>query len=278
MGERDQLAATERPNARSVRLDRLPTADVLALILDEDMRVAGAVAEALPALERATEALVGSLSSGGRWLNVGAGTSGRLGILDAVELPPTFGLPAGRVVGVLAGGSAAIEHAVEGAEDDAEAGAQALRDQRLAPGDSVIGISASGRTPFALGALRYAGSVGATTLAITCDADSPLARCVEIPIAIDVGPEVLTGSTRMKGGLAQKMVLHALSTTTMVRLGRVRGNLMSEIQIVNAKLWERAVRIVSDVAGVSAEAAREALEAERGSVSAALARLGAPDR
>jgi N-acetylmuramic acid 6-phosphate etherase len=274
----DSMPLTEQINPRTTNLDRLPLRTVLERILDEDAGVAAAVRARLSELEAAAELLSECLAQGGRWFNVGSGTSGRLGVLDAVELPPTFGLESDRVQSILAGGSAALERAVEGAEDDFEGGGSALRARSVGPGDVVVAISASGRTPFVLGAVEAARELGARTIAVTCDPDSPLAAGVDIPIAAAVGPEVISGSTRMKGGLAQKMILHSLSTSVMVRLGRVRGNLMAELQLVNAKLRERAVRVISRLAGVSAAEAAEALEEAGGSVRAALEKLGVPRR
>ncbi len=269
---------TERVNPRTTGLDRMTPADVLALVLDEDATVAAAVRAALPALERAADALHRTLAGSGRWFNVGAGTSGRIGLLDAVELPPTFGIEPERVQAILAGGADALASAVEGAEDDPEAGRLELERRGLSARDAVVGLSASGRTPFALGAVEHARALGARTICVTCAPDSPLARAAELPIAIEVGPEVIAGSTRLKGGLAEKMVLHALSTTVMVRLGRVRGNLMAELRGGSAKLRERALRIVMRLGKLPRDEAERALDAAGGSVAAALARLGVPQR
>lgn len=271
-------AITEQVNPRTTGLDRMPSSEVLALVLDEDATVAAAVRAVLPALERAVEVLHQTLAGGGRWFNVGAGTSGRIGMLDAVELPPTFGIEPERVQAVLAGGPAALESAVEGAEDDRDAGRRELERRGLSPRDAVIGLSASGRTPFAIGAVEYARSLGAHTLCVTCAPDSPLARAAELPIVVAVGPEVIAGSTRLKGGLAEKMVLHALSTTVMVRLGRVRGNLMAELRGGSNKLRERALRIVMRLGKLSRDEAERALDAADGSAAAALEALRVPVR
>lgn len=254
-------------------LDQRSTLEVLQAIHAEDGRALRAVTEVLPDVERAVDALVLSLQGGGRWFNVGAGTSGRLGVLDAAEIPPTFGYPPDRVQGVIAGGSRALIRAVEGAEDVAEDAGKLLRERDLVPGDAVVALSASGRTPFALGALEAARELGARRIAITCDPGSPLARAAEIAIAPRVGPEVIAGSTRMKGGLAQKMVLHLLSTTTMVRLGRVEGNLMTNLNPASSKLRRRAVGIVMKLAQTDEQTAEQALEASGGSVPDALTRL-----
>jgi N-acetylmuramic acid 6-phosphate etherase len=265
---------TESSNPRTRDLDRLPIGELVARIVDEDARVPQAVRAALPQLEQACEALVETLERGGRWINLGAGTSGRIGALDAAEIPPTFGLEPERVQALIAGGPAALVGPVEGAEDDVGAAVRDLRRLDLSSRDALIALSASGRTPYALAGLEHARAVGARALAITCVPDSPLAKRAEIAIVAVVGPEVLTGSTRMKGGLAQKMILHTLSTAVMVRLGRVQGNLMTGLRAVNAKLQERGVRILCELARVSADEAERALDAAGGSVEQALEELG----
>jgi N-acetylmuramic acid 6-phosphate etherase len=226
----------------------------------------------LPDIARAVEVLVCVLAGGGTWFNVGAGTSGRMGALDAAEIPPTFGLPAGRVQAVIAGGERALVRAVEGAEDQPEAAAFELRERGLASGDAVVAISASGCTPYTLGSLVAAHEVGARTIALTCDPGSPLAEAAEVAICTVVGPEVIAGSTRMKGGLAQKMVLHLLSTTVMVKLGYVSGNLMTHLAPASEKLRRRAQRIVMTLAGVDAERAAQLLSECDGDVAAAVRR------
>jgi N-acetylmuramic acid 6-phosphate etherase len=265
---------TETANPRTRDLDRLPIAELVARIVEEDARVPLAVRAALPELERACEALVETLERGGRWINLGAGTSGRIGALDAAEIPPTFGLEPDRVQALVAGGPAALVGPVEGAEDDVGAAVRDLRKLGLGSRDALVALSASGRTPYALAGLEHARAVGAHALAITCVPDSPLATRAEIAIVAVVGPEVITGSTRMKGGLAQKMILHTLSTAVMVRLGRVQGNLMTGLRAVNTKLQERGVRILCELARVSAEDAERALDAAGGSVEQALEELG----
>jgi N-acetylmuramic acid 6-phosphate etherase len=266
-------AVTEAPNPRTLDLDRLPIAELVGRILDEDARVAAAVRETRPSLERACEALVEALEGGGRWINLGAGTSGRIGALDAAEIPPTFGLEPDRVQAVIAGGAPALVGAVEGAEDDVGAAVRDLSKLGLSRGDALVALSASGRTPYALAGLEHARRVGARSIAITCAPDSPLAARAEIAIVAMVGPEVIAGSTRMKGGLAQKMVLHLLSTTVMVRLGRVEGNLMTNLVPASRKLERRALRILVTLGGTSEEHARRALAECRGSLSDALERL-----
>lgn len=251
-------------------LDRRPVADVLRLIHDEDANAHAAVGRVLPCIAEAVEVLATVIGGGGRWFNVGAGTSGRLGVLDASEMPPTYGIPPRTVQGLIAGGDRALRHAVEGAEDDPKSAVFELQERGLTLGDAVVAISASGRTPFALGGLDAAHEVGARTIAITCDPHSPLAEAAEISIAPVVGPEVVAGSTRMKGGLAQKMVLSLLSTAVMVRLGKVRGNLMTHVNPVSSKLRGRAVRIVMSLANVEKLEARRLLRESDGSVEAAL--------
>jgi N-acetylmuramic acid 6-phosphate etherase len=254
-------------------LDQRSAREILEAIHREDLRAAEAVGKVLGEVERAASILALCLQGGGRWFNVGAGTSGRIGVLDASEIPPTFGYPPERVQGIIAGGDAALRCAVEGAEDDAAAARRALRERELMPGDAVVALSASGRTPFALAALEEAREVGARRIAVTCDPEAPLAAAAEVAIAPAVGPEVIAGSTRMKGGLAQKMVLHLLSTTVMVRLGRVEGNLMTNLVPASRKLERRALRILMTLGGATEERARRALAEARGSVSDALERL-----
>ncbi len=227
----------------------------------------------LPSVGAAVEVLVGVLRAGGRLFYVGAGTSGRMGLLDAAELPPTFGIDPERVQGVLAGGVAALERAVEGAEDRGGDAAAELRRRGLGAGDAVLAISASGRTPFAVSGLREARRAGAAALALTCDPRSPLAREADLAISVEVGPEVIAGSTRMKGGLAQKMVLHLLSTATMVRLGRVHGNRMAHLRPVSAKLRRRAREIVALAGGIPGEEAARLLADHGGDVPRVLALL-----
>jgi N-acetylmuramic acid 6-phosphate etherase len=269
---------TESINPRTTDLDRLPTGIILDRILAEDALVPDAVRAAHPQLERAADLLVRTLQEGGRWFNVGAGTSGRIGVLDAAELPPTFGLEPDRVQAVLAGEPEALRRAVEGVEDDTEAARATLAERGLRPCDAVLGISASGLTPFVVRALEYAREVEATTIAVTCNPDSAAATLADVPIVVVVGPEAIAGSTRMKCGLAQKMVLHALSTTVMVRLGRVRGNLMTEARAVSEKLRARGVRILARLGKLSEAEATRLLEAAHGSVGDALEQLGVPRR
>lgn len=261
---------TEAVHARTRDLDRRSVGEIVEAIHAEDRAALDAVGVVLPVIVEAVDVLTCVLGGGGRWFNVGAGTSGRLGALDAAEIPPTFGLPAGRVQAVIAGGARALSRAVEGAEDDADAGAWELRERGLRSGDAVLAISASGWTPFTLGSLEAAHQAGARTLALTCDPRSPLAEGAEIAIVPEVGPEVIAGSTRMKGGLAQKAVLNMLSTATMVKLGYVSGNLMTHLAPASDKLRRRAEWIVMELAGVGREEAVRLLEETGGDAHTAV--------
>jgi N-acetylmuramic acid 6-phosphate etherase len=240
----DEHSPTEAIHEATRDLDRWSVERILRVIHAEDANAHAAVAAVLPQIAEAVEVLVVTLAGGGTWFSVGAGTSGRIGALDAAEIPPTFGLPPHRVQAVIAGGERALWQAVEGAEDHPERAVWELRERGLSAGDAVLAISASGRTPFTLGSLEAAHEVGARSIGLTCNPHSPLAEAAELAIVPEVGPEVIAGSTRMKGGLAQKMVLHLLSTTTMVQLGHVSGNLMSSLNPASEKLWDRAVRII----------------------------------
>ncbi len=254
-------------------IDRWSAERIVQAIHGEDGRAWEAVGAVLPRVAEAAEVLAIALAGGGRWFNVGAGTSGRIGALDAAEIPPTFGLPAHRVQAVVAGGDAALVRAIEGAEDNPERAVFALRERGLCAGDVVVAISASGRTPFTLGGLDAAHEVGARTVGITCNPGSLLAEGAEIAIVPVVGPEVIAGSTRMKGGLAQKMVLNMLSTTVMIRLGYVEGNLMSHLSTASEKLRGRGLRIVMAVSGLDREAAEKLLAECEGSVYEATRRI-----
>ncbi len=270
MPRKPEKLPTEATLEAARDLDRLSNGDVLSLIHEQDGCAHQAVGRCLPEMEEAVEVLATALAGGGRWFNVGAGTSGRLGVLDASEIPPTYGMSPRVVQAVIAGGERALRHPVEGAEDDAGAAAFELAERGLRAGDVVVGISASGRTPYVIGAMEAAHEVGARRIVITCDRNSRLAEHGEIAIVPEVGPEVVAGSTRMKGGLAQKMVLAALSTAVMVRLGKVRGNLMTHVTPVSNKLRGRAVRIVMEIAGVDRDCARALLRENEGSVERAL--------
>lgn len=264
---------TEAALERSRALDEMSAEEMLRLIHSEDGNAHAAVGRVIPSMAEAVEVLACALQGGGRWFNVGAGTSGRIGVLDASELPPTYGVSPRRVQALIAGGDRALRSAVEGAEDDPQAGAFEIEERGVGLGDVVVGISASGTTPYVLGALEAVTKLGARTIGITCDPDSPLAEVVEIAIVPEVGPEVVTGSTRMKGGLAQKMILAALSTAVMVRMGRVRGHHMTHVSPVSSKLRERAVRILTELGGVDTTRAQDLLRQTEGSVEQALALL-----
>ncbi|HIF96538.1 MAG TPA: N-acetylmuramic acid 6-phosphate etherase [Myxococcales bacterium] len=270
MSEKPEKLPTEAILEVARNLDRRTTSEVLTLIHQQDACAHAAVGRCLPEMEEAVELLATAISGGGRWFNVGAGTSGRLGVLDASEIPPTYGMSPQIVQAVIAGGDRALRHPVEGAEDDPRAAASELGARGLAAGDVVVGISASGRTPFVIGAMEAARSAGARSIAITCDENSLLAEYGEIAIVPEVGPEVVAGSTRMKGGLAQKMVLAALSTAVMVKLGKVRGNFMTHVTPVSNKLRGRAERIVMEITGVDRARARDLLSESDGSVERAL--------
>jgi N-acetylmuramic acid 6-phosphate etherase len=260
---------TEQRNARSARLDELPTRELVKLMNDEDALVAPAVGRELDAIARAIDAAVERMRGGGRLVHVGAGTSGRLGVLDAAECPPTFGTPHEQVVALIAGGDRAVTRAVEGAEDRRELALEDLARLALQAKDVLVGISASGRTPYVLAAIERAKVLGALTVGVSCTPDSPLATAAAIAITPVAGPEVVTGSTRLKAGTATKLVLNMLSTGAMVRLGRVRGNLMVDLMPTSAKLEQRAAAILAELAGVDETRARR-LVADHGSVRAAL--------
>ncbi|MFZ4793904.1 MAG: N-acetylmuramic acid 6-phosphate etherase [Blastocatellia bacterium] len=255
------MNTTEQLNPRTEGIDQLPTLEALRIINEEDRQVALAVERVLPAVAQAVDATAARLAAGGRLIYVGTGTSGRLGILDASECPPTFGVPPELVQGIIAGGYEACYRSVEASEDDREAGGRDLQARSVSALDVVVGIAASGRTPYTIGAVTYARQIGALTIAVTCNEGTDLARAVEIPIEPVVGPEVIAGSTRLKSGTAQKLVLNMLSTMTMVRLGYVTGNRMTNMQPRNIKLRHRAIGIVSAECGLDEEGARQVLEA-----------------
>jgi N-acetylmuramic acid 6-phosphate etherase len=267
------LAITEQENPRSRDIASMSIADAVALVNDEDARVAEAVRLTLPDVARAIEGIVGRLERGGRLLHVGTGTSGRLGVLDASECPPTFGVSPELVQGVIAGGYDACHKAVEASEDDREAGGRDLERRGLASSDAVVGIAASGRTPYTIGAVEHARARGAFTVAVTCVPGSAITRAVDVAIVPVVGPEVLAGSTRMKAGTAQKLVLNMLSTVTMIRLGYVTGNRMTNMRARNSKLQARSVRIVRAETGVDDAAAEAALQQVGGDLPSAIVML-----
>ena len=261
---------TEQLNPASAGLDALSTEEVLRIINAEDRKVAAAVEREIPTIARGVDAIVAAFERGGRLFYVGAGTSGRLGVLDASEIPPTFSAPAGMVQGIIAGGEAALSRATETTEDDPGIGARDLASAGFAGRDVLVGIAASGRTPYVIGAIAEARRLGAATIGISCTPESELARAVDIAITPLVGPEVVAGSTRMKAGTAQKLVLNMLSTGAFVRLGFVYGNLMVNVQPKNRKLTDRARRIIAQAAGVSSARAGELLAQAGDNVRAAI--------
>jgi len=267
---------TEQPNQASSHIDALPTAAILAVINQEDQKVAPAVAAEIPKIVAAVDRIVESVRSGGRLFYIGAGTSGRLGVLDAAECPPTFHVAPDLIQGILAGGEAALARATEASEDNPEEGRRDLAAHGFSSKDVLVGIAASGRTPYVLGAVEEAERVSALTIGISCTPDSPLSRLAHIAITPLPGPEVIAGSTRMKAGTATKLVLNMISTAVMIRLGYVYGNRMVNVQPRNTKLRDRATRIISESADLSYERAGQLLvqAGDRVTVAIVMARLG----
>lgn len=263
-------ARTEARNPRAAGLGAFSTRQILELMNDEDVVAVAAVRAALPQVERAVDVIVAALGSGGRLRYVGAGTSGRLGVLDASEWPPTFGVEPDVARGIMAGGDEALRESVEGVEDDPVAGDRDARGE-VRRGDVLVGISASGRAPYVLAALAAARDIGAATVAVTCDPGAPIVNAAEVAIAVDVGPEVLAGSSRLKAGTATKLVLNMLSTVSMIRLGHTRDDLMADLRAANAKLRERAIGIVAAETGASPEEARARLERAQWDIRKAIA-------
>lgn len=266
----EAIPLTEQENPRTAQISSFPTEEVLRLMNEEDARVPEAVTRVLPEITKAVDGIVERLEQGGRLFYIGTGTSGRLGVLDASECPPTFGVSPDLVQGIIAGGYDACYRAVEASEDDEEAGARDLDQRGFASADVLVGIAASGRTPYTVGAVNHARKMGALTIAITCVPDSRIAQAAEIPIIPIVGPEVVAGSTRLKAGTAQKLVLNMLSTATMIRLGYVTGNRMTNVQTRNVKLHERAIRILESELGLNEKDAAVALDAAKGSLPTAI--------
>ncbi|MGW5433943.1 N-acetylmuramic acid 6-phosphate etherase [Streptomyces sp. NPDC004059] len=264
---------TETRNERTADLDRMPVTELLSVMNDEDRTVALAVREALPEIGAAVEAITESLRRGGRLIYIGAGTSGRIGLLDAVECPPTFGTSPEQVVGLLSGGPGAFVLAVEGAEDEPTRAVADLDEIGVDDRDTVVGLAASGRTPYVVGGLRHAAGKGAVTVSVACNRDADVSRYADIPIEIPTGPEVLTGSTRLKAGTAEKMVCNMLSTASMVRLGKAYGNLMVDVKASNEKLVDRARRIVVQATGADPDTAADALRAADGHAKTAIVML-----
>lgn len=267
---RDSLPVTEQENPRTTNLSSDSTAQIVELMNEEDALVAPAVSRVLGEVATAVDGIVERLQSGGRLFYIGTGTSGRLGVLDASECPPTFGVSPDMVQGVIAGGYDACYRAVEASEDDADASRVDLEARGFTAKDALVGIAASGRTPYTVGAVNYARSLGAFTVALTCVPGSAITQAAEVSIVPVVGPEVLTGSTRLKAGTAQKLVLNMLSTATMVRLGYVSGNRMSNLQARNVKLRDRALRILQAELGLDQNAAENALDNAQGDLRVAL--------
>jgi len=261
---------TEQRNPASARIDTLPTEEMLRIINAEDQKVAVAVAQEIPAIARAVDAIVAAIEAGGRLFYIGAGTSGRLGVLDASECPPTFSVPPELVQGIIAGGEAALSRATETTEDDPAIGVRDLLARGFTSRDVLVGLAASGRTPYVLGSVAEARRLGAVTIGISCTPNSELSGAVDIAIAPLVGPEIVAGSTRLKSGTAQKLVLNMLTTGAFIRLGYVFGNLMVNVQPKNTKLLDRARRIVAEAGGVSYQRAGEVLEEAGNSVRTAI--------
>ncbi|HAP15959.1 MAG TPA: N-acetylmuramic acid 6-phosphate etherase [Lactococcus sp.] len=249
--------STEGRNPNSMNLDQVSTLEMVEIINNEDAKVAAGITVALPKIAKAIDLAAERFAAGGRIIYIGAGTSGRLGLLDGVELTPTYSVPAERAFGIIAGGAEAVYKAIEGAEDSRELGLADIKAVELMPQDILIGLSASGRTPYVLAALEYAKKVGALTISVSANPNSEMAAVADVGIDVAVGPEVITGSTRMKSGTAQKMVLNMISSGIMVRTGKVYQNLMINVQATNEKLVNRGIRIVSQATGVSFEEAEK---------------------
>lgn len=261
---------TETRNPRTVELDTMGVQEFLEVMNDEDAKVAAAVRAAIPQIAQAVELIAGAFRKGGRLIYLGAGTSGRLGVLDAVECPPTFGTEPEQVVGLIAGGERAFVKAVEGAEDSPTLAADELRDLNVTAEDAVVGIAASGRTPYVIGGLDYARALGAPTISVACNPGSAVSRHADVAIEVDNGPEVLTGSTRLKSGTSQKLILNMLSTAAMVQVGKVYGNLMVDVKPTNEKLVERSKRIIATATGCDLETAAKAFEQAGGHAKTAI--------
>ena len=269
----ESLPVTEQENPQNRNLSSLSAAEIVQTMNREDSLVAAAVAKELPQIARAVDEIIVRLTNAGRLFYIGTGTSGRLGVLDAAECPPTFGVSPDLVQAIIAGGYEACYRAVEASEDDAAAGGRDLEARNFTKADVLLGIAASGRTPYTVGAIKHARSLGALTVALTCVPDSAITQAAELTIAPVVGPEVVTGSTRLKAGTAQKLVLNMISTAVLTKLGYVSGNRMSHLRARNSKLHARAVRILMAETGVDESAARAALEAANGETSKALAMI-----
>jgi len=267
------LLRTEQVDSKFHLLDVMSVSELLQAMNESDAEVPKAVAVALPEIESAIDAIIDRMLQGGRLIYIGAGTSGRLGVLDAAECGPTFSVTDDQVLAFIAGGDRALTHAVEGAEDDFDAGQNELKSVELGATDAVVGIAASGRTPYVLGGLAYAKKVGALTIGLSSNPNSEMSKEVDHPIEVDSGPELLAGSTRLKSGTAQKLVLNMISTITMVRLGKTFGNLMVDLQITNEKLQDRALRIIEKATGASRSESEKALLSSSHEVKVAILML-----
>lgn len=254
------MIKTEQRNPDTMHIDKMSTVDMLKIINKENMNTVNAVEEAIPQIEKAVEAITEALNNGGRLFYIGAGTSGRLGVLDAAECPPTFGVSYDTVIGIIAGGEKCLIKAAENAEDNEEAGVCDLLSHNITKNDILVGISASGGPKYVLGAMKKAKETGCTTISITSNAKSPMDLLADIPICADTGAEVITGSTRMKAGTAQKLILNMLSTCAMIKTGKVYENLMINLKPTNIKLTERMIRIVSDLTGTDNENSKKLLD------------------
>ena len=263
------IKITEQPSHYR-HLEKMPVSEIIAGINKEDKKVADAVEKALPQIESLINEVTDKMLAGGRLFYIGAGTSGRLGILDASECPPTYGVPPSLVVGIIAGGNKAIANSVEFAEDDMEKGWKDLQKYKVSKADVVIGIASSGTTPYVIGALQKCREKGITTGSISCNPDSPLSSYAEFPVEVIVGPEFVTGSTRMKSGTAQKMVLNMISTTAMIQIGRVEDNKMVNMQLTNEKLVNRGIEMLMEKSGITDEATAKQLLLKYGSVKKAI--------
>jgi N-acetylmuramic acid 6-phosphate etherase len=264
---------TEQQNPKTMNIDQMSTEEIITVINQEDTLVPNVIARQVPMISEVVDEIVSAFKQDGRLIYIGAGTSGRLGIIDASECPPTFGTDPSRVVGIIAGGKEAMTEAIEGVEDDKQQGQTDLENISLTVKDIVVGIAASGRTPYTIGALEYAKKIGAQTVSVVCSKDSEMEKISDYTISAVVGPEVITGSTRMKAGTAQKLVLNMLSTGSMIKMGKVYGNLMVDVQMTNEKLHNRAVNIVKMATGASDEEARAAIKEQNYHTKAAILQI-----
>ncbi|MEH7440706.1 N-acetylmuramic acid 6-phosphate etherase [Bacillus sp. JJ1122] len=264
---------TEQQNPKTMNIDLMSTEEIITVINQEDTLVPNVLARQVPNISEVVDKIVAAFKQGGRLIYVGAGTSGRLGIIDASECPPTYGTDPGMVVGIIAGGKEAMTEAIEGVEDDKQQGQTDMEEISLSAKDVVVGIAASGRTPYTIGALEYAKQLGAVTVSVVCSKDSEMEQVSDYTIAAVVGPEVITGSTRMKAGTAQKLILNMLSTAAMIKMGKVYGNLMVDVQMTNEKLHNRAVNIVKMATGASDEEARAAIKEQNYHTKAAILQI-----